>query len=450
MNTVSEREIAVRGLIEILDNDAYGNLALREILGRYEDLSRVQRAFITEVINGCIRHLIQLDYIIDTISSTPTKKMKPLILNIMRVSVYQMKFMDKVPVFAICDEAVKLARKFGYAKLSGFVNGVLRNVYRGLDIFLPPALEEDAIEHMRVKFSCQQWIAEHFVREIGLESTVALLESVSKPPQVTILANTKQIALDDLQEILAKEGIVVNKGKLAKNALILSKTANISALPSFLSGYYHVMDESAAFAVNCVEIAPNSRIIDLCAAPGGKTFAAAYASPDASILSHDIHKFKLNLIKLGAKRLGLDNIEVWSGDATKFDVKLASTADLVIVDAPCSGLGTLRRRPDIKLKKTSESIKELADLQRRILAVAWQYVKPGGKLLYSTCTISSAENIDNVNWLLNTFPLKSVDFSGKVPDVPHFSTARDGYIQILPQYFGTDGFFISVFERVGE
>jgi len=201
--------------------------------------------------------------------------------------------------------------------------------------------------------------------------------------------------------------------------------------------------------VQCAKPAPNSRIIDICAAPGGKTFAVAYQAQDSQILARDIHPFKLDMIKSSARRLGLD-IDVRHGDATEYDPKLATTADLLIIDAPCSGLGTIRRRPDIKLTKPPESINELAALQRRILAASWQYVKPGGRLLYSTCTISDAENIDNRNWMLENLPLGPVDFSAEVPDIPQFATARDGYIQILPQYFGTDGFFIAIFERVGD
>ena len=445
----SEREIAVRGLIEIFEKDAYGNLALRRILGREESLNRLQKAFVTEIISGCIRNLMQLDYIIDSFSNTPTAKMKPAIINILRVSVYQMKFMDKVPIFAVCNEATDLAKKMGLGKLSGFVNGVLRSIARNLDKVDMPDFETDPIEHLCVKYSCERWIVEHFVTELGIDAAEKLLANVSEPPGVALCVNTGKISVGKLREILVDEGVDVSKGMLTTNSLIVSKTSDIAALSSFTKGFYHVMDEAAMLAVQAVVSDDIERIIDLCAAPGGKSFAAAYLVPKARILARDVHAHKIDLITHGAKRLGLNGIVAERGDGIVFDEKLCNWADLLIVDAPCSGLGTLRRRPDIKLNKDIGVVAELAALQRKILAASWKYVRLGGKMLYATCTISDAENMDNRNWLLEKFPFKPVDFSGKVPDIPEFATAKEGYIQILPQYFGTDGFFIAIFERVG-
>ncbi|MCL2396890.1 MAG: 16S rRNA (cytosine(967)-C(5))-methyltransferase RsmB [Defluviitaleaceae bacterium] len=449
MTMRSQREIAVRGLMEILGGDAYGNVALRRILGREEGLSRLDKAFVTEIISGCIRNLIQLDYIIDAYSNTPTMRMKPAILGILRVSVYQMKFMDKVPVFAVCNEATDLAKKMGFAKLSGFVNGLLRNIARNLENIILPSYEADPVEHLRIKYSCQRWIAEHFVEQLGLADADALLAEVCRPPSVSLCVNTGKTTVEKLREMLAAEGVEVSDGRLAKNALTVSKTSDISVLPSFAGGLYHVMDEAAMLAVQAAVTPDVERIIDLCAAPGGKTFAAAYIAPGAEILAGDIHEHKVEMIRRGAERLGLKGITAGYDDATIFDENMRATADLLIVDAPCSGLGTLRRRPDIKLRKGQGSVAELADLQRRILAASWQYVRPGGRLLYATCTISRAENEDMRDWFLATFPFAAADFSDRVPAVAEFATAQDGYIQILPQYFGTDGFFIAIFERVG-
>ena len=216
-----------------------------------------------------------------------------------------------------------------------------------------------------------------------------------------------------------------------------------------IKGFYHVMDEAAMLAVQVAVSEDVRQIIDLCAAPGGKSFASAYIAPKARILARDIHAHKIDLITHGAERLGLEGVITKLGDGTIFDENLRNWADLLIVDAPCSGLGTLRRRPDIKLNKDAGIIAELAALQRKILTASWEYVRPGGKLLYATCTVSNAENVDNRNWFLENFPFKPVDFSGKVPAIPEFATAKEGYIQILPQYFGTDGFFVAIFERVG-
>lgn len=446
---MTEREIAVRGLVEILENDSYGNVALGRIFSRHKDLGRLQKAFITEIISGCIRNLMQLDYIIDEFSKTQAAKMRPVILNILRASVYQMKFMDKVPVFAIVNEATDLTKKMGFGKLSGFVNGVLRNISRNPDKPALPDFEINPVEYLKIKYSCQQWIVEHFLKELGLQDTVLALESASKPPKITLCVNAKRITTAELREILTDEGLDIEESDLVKDCLIVSKTADISALESFKRGLYHVMDEAANLAAKCAMPSPNSRIIDLCAAPGGKSFAVAYMAEAESMIAGDIHSFKVGLINLGAKRLGLD-IEARLWDATKLDKSLRATADLVIVDAPCSGLGTLRKRPDIKLRKSFTDVAALVSLQRQILSVAWEYLKPTGRLLYSTCTINNAENIDNLNWFLLNFPMKTVDFSNRVPNIPEFVTAKEGHVQILPQYFNTDGFFVAIFEKAGE
>jgi len=413
---------------------------MRRILARCGHFNRVQKAFVTEIVSGCIRNLMQIDYIIGSFSHTPVAKMKPPVVNILRISVYQMKFMDKVPTFAICSEAVNLIKKMGFARLSGFVNGVLRNIARNLDGFMLP-------DFLHIKHSCNQWIVEHFVDELGRDAAEALLVNVCKPPDVALCVNINRISVDELIEVLAGEGVVATPGNLAKNALLVSKTSDMAALPSFKKGFYHVMDEAAMLAIQAANPVENSRIIDVCAAPGGKSFMAAYLARNAKITSRDIHDFKLNMLKGSVKRLGLSGIFVENWDATVFDEELCEAADLVIVDAPCSGLGTLRRRPDVKLFKEQESIDGLVDLQRHILESTWQYVKPGGKLLYSTCTISRRENIDNANWFLKSFPFKPIDFIANVPEIDEFLTAHDGYIQVLPQHFDTDGFFIAIFER---
>ncbi|MCL2573344.1 MAG: 16S rRNA (cytosine(967)-C(5))-methyltransferase RsmB [Defluviitaleaceae bacterium] len=435
-----EREIAVRGLMEIFEKKSYSNVALHRILERQSHLNRIQKAFVTEILSGCIRNLMLLDHIISNFSNTPIDKMKHQVINILRISVYQMRFMNKVPTFAVCSEAVELAKKMGFAKLSGFVNGVLRNIERNLDkIDLPETLE--------VKYSCAPWIVEHFVGELGKEATEALLKNINKPPHVTLCTNTRKISSDKLLQTLADENVEASYGNLCKNALVVTKTSDIAALPSFKAGNYHIMDQAAMLAVQVANPDENACIIDVCAAPGGKSFLAGYLAKGAKILSRDIHDFKLKMMRESARRLGLDGIVKQKWDATVHDEKLQNTADLVIVDAPCSGLGTMRRRPDIKLFKTDD-IDGLVKLQRKILASSWKYVKPSGKLLYSTCTISARENIENCNWFLETFPFRAIDISDKVPNMAELSTAQDGYIQILPQYFDTDGFFIAIFERV--
>ncbi|MDR2182925.1 MAG: 16S rRNA (cytosine(967)-C(5))-methyltransferase RsmB [Clostridiales bacterium] len=435
-----EREVAARALMEIFEKKSYGNVALRHILARHDHFGRVQKAFVTEIVSGCIRNLTQIDHIIGHFSRLPPGKMKPAIVNILRISVYQMRFMDKVPIFAICNEAVALAKKMGFVRLSGFINGVLRNIARNLNEPPPPDLLE-------IKYSCAPWIAAHLAQELGADAAEAMLANVCKPPNVTLCVNTRKISPQALLERLAEENVEAGHGNLVDGALVVTKTSDIAALASFQEGCFHVMDQAAMLAVIAAAPSKNTRIIDVCAAPGGKSFLAAYLARDAHIISRDIHDFKLDMLEKSIARLSLNGIFAEKWDATVFDESLRDSADLVIVDAPCSGLGTMRRRPDIKLFKPADSIDGLVALQRNILEASRQYVKPGGKLLYSTCTINSAENMENVKWFLEKFPFRPMDFGANIPNVPEFITAKDGHLQILPQYFDTDGFFIAVFER---
>jgi 16S rRNA (cytosine967-C5)-methyltransferase len=445
-NFKTEREIAVSALLEILEKGAYSNLVLREILARQAHLSRIQKAFVTEIVAGCIRNLFLLDHIIESFSSAPLKKIKPPILCILRISVYQLKFMDKVPVFAICDEAVKITRKLGFGGLSGFVNGVLRSIARdvsGGSVNMPDCLSK--------RYSVQEWIVRHFYDELGLETTLELLKAIMEPPDVAVCINTTKTTSLELTEILSNEGIIVSDTFLP-NVLKISKTSDMSALESFRQGLYHVMDLSAVLAMLCAFNSPK-RIIDLCAAPGGKTFLSAYLTGGkAEILARDIYPHKIKLIEAGAKRLGLKNIKAELADGRVFCKELEETADLVILDAPCSGLGTLRKRPDIKIGKQEDSIENLAKMSREIFEGSWRYVKVGGRLVFATCTISNAENLDNFKWFLNNFPFVAVDFKDKLSefmDFRMFHVEHLGCLQILPQDFGGDGFFIGVLERVG-
>jgi len=444
----SEREVAFATLKEILDGDAYTNVALRRVLATQTHLNPTQRAFVTELVSGVMRNLLLLDHTISAFSKTPINRMKPAILHILRMSVYQIKFMSKVPTHSACDEAVKMAKKMGLGGLSGFVNGVLRNVARSEGLPPLPCEKADLTAYLSVKHSTQPWIVQHFLDELGANDTKVMLENVGNPPKITVCVNTNKTTVGDLTRILEVEGVTVTPATLP-NMLTLSKTADIAGLPSFKQGLYHVMDEAAALAIRCVKPALDAQIIDLCAAPGGKSFLSAYlAGQTAKILACDIHDHKIKLLQDGAKRLGIENFTAEQADARKHRPELVNTADLMILDMPCSGLGTLRRKPDIKLNKQPESIADLAVLSREIVTASWQYVKVGGKILFSTCTIANAENIDNFKWMLENFPLKPVDISPNLPSEVDFATAKQGYIQLLPQNLNTDGFFIAVLERV--
>ncbi|MCL2354259.1 MAG: 16S rRNA (cytosine(967)-C(5))-methyltransferase RsmB [Defluviitaleaceae bacterium] len=440
-NKNNERQIAFLALWDITHNGGYTNIVLRRVLADSPHLNRVQKAFVTEVVSGTIRNIMLLDHIIAHHSKAPLKKIKPKILNILRMSIYQLNFMDKVPTFAVCDEAVKLTKKCGLAPLAGFVNGILRNI-KPLDEIPMPSIDGEPIEHLALKYSAQRWIVKHFVEELGIQEAVGVLEAASKgTSNITICVNTLKTTTQELQKTLESEGVVVSPTSLP-NVLQISKTSDISQLDSFKAGLYHVMDFSAVMATHIASPAIKSKIIDICAAPGGKSFALAYGGHD--VLSRDVHPHKIKLLDEGVARLGLEGVATQLACGTVFDKTLETTADLLVIDAPCSGLGTLGRKADIKLRKEEEGLEVLAQLTKEIIQSSYKYLKIGGKMLFCTCTISKAENIDNFNWILENLPFKPVDFSDKLA----LDTAREGYVQLLPRHFNSEGFFISLLERV--
>jgi len=432
MAGTNEREIAAYILMDMQADGSYSNLLLRKTLNKNNALAPTQKAFVTELVNGTLRNLLYLDFIIDQFSKTKTTKMKPFILNVLRLGVYQLLFMDKTPDFAVCNEAVALVKKKGLQGLAGFVNGVLRGILRGKDSVALPDEAAMPAQFLSVRYSCPLWLTERFIGQFGYAEAKAMLEMNCKPPDVTFCVNTCRTTVDALAEQLSAEGVTVRgKGRLVPNALHVSGTSDMTALPSYQQGLFHVMDESAMMAVLMAAPRPGMRIVDMCAAPGGKSFAAAYmAGDDTSILACDIYEHKIDLINGGITRLGLQSVQAELRDAEKFDETLAETADIVLVDVPCSGFGLLRKKPDIRLARVEADIQPLAVLQRRILENAARYVKRGGALLYSTCTLTAEENEENADWFAQTFPFAEMERK-----------------TILPQEHGTDGFFMARFVR---
>lgn len=438
---MNEREVALNLISDILNEGAYNNIILRRFFNRNKTLSTVERSFITEVVNGTLRNLIHIDYIIDFFSKTKTKKMKPVVLNILRISVYQIVFMDRVPASAVVNEAVKIMKKRGIGGLSGFVNGVLRGIIRGLENVEYP---KEPIELLAVKYSYPKWIIKYWLEEIDIEEIEKICIENNKAPRICAYINTLRIDKKSLKKIFAEDNITFSDGKLAENAFYFSKTSDIAQLKAFKNGFFHIIDESAALCALVANPKAGQTLIDVCAAPGGKSFTCAYIMKNkGKIYARDIYEHKIDLINDGAKRLGIDIIESQLKPAEIKYEQDVEKADVVMVDAPCSGLGLLRKKPDIKYDKTMEDVESLAKLQRDILSVAQSYVKKGGVLLYSTCTISKKENIENVRWFCENFDFKLDDLTPFIGEYFDNGQLKKGYIQIMPHMYSTDGFFIA-------
>lgn len=444
-----EREIALYAITDILKEKAYNNIVLRKTLNKNSHLSMVQRAFITELVNGTLRNMIQLDYIISLYSRTPLNKMKPFIINNIRISVYQIMYMDKVPDSAACNEAVELCKKRGFSNLSGFVNGVLRNIARNKDNIKYPDFNEKPLEYLSVKYSYPMWILEYWGKEFSVEQLEKICQSNRKPPFVTACVNTVYFKPEQVREYLSmQDGVAVTDGIFMENSFILSKTKDITQTRAFQMGMFHIMDESSMLAVEILSPQPDTTMLDVCSAPGGKSFFGAYKMKNkGKIIARDVYEHKIELINDGVNRLRLSSIEAELFDAEKTDEKYIDGVDYLLIDAPCSGLGLARKKPDVKYNKTYEDIASLVQLQRNIISASVGYVKPGGIMVYSTCTISYRENIENVKWICDNFDFEMVDITPVLPEKIKCATAKDGYIQILPGDYGTDGFFIAKFKR---
>ncbi len=440
---MSEREIAINILENIISEGAYNNIILRKTLNQASDLTSVQKALITQLVNGTLRNMLHIDYIINKFSKTPVKKMKSLILNSLRIGIYQIMYMDKIPVSAACNEAVKIVKKRGFYNLSGFVNGILRNVARNKDNIEYP--DENTIEYLSIKYSYPKWILEYWLKELDFESIKAVCKANNNAPKITICVNTNKISKKELIKKLKSEGIEAKGNTNLDNSIYISKINNISETKCYKEGLFHIMDESSILSVKALSPKEGSLVVDVCAAPGGKSFACAYSMKNkGKIISRDIYEHKLKLIDEGSKRLGADIIKTEVKDALEAD---NTKADYVIIDAPCSGLGLVRKKPDIKYNKTIEDINSLAEIQRNMLSICQNMVKENGVLLYSTCTISHKENIDNIKWFCENYDFEPEDLTPYISENIKFETTKLGYIQITPDKMDSDGFFIARLRR---
>ncbi|SDB16097.1 16S rRNA (cytosine(967)-C(5))-methyltransferase RsmB [Eubacterium oxidoreducens] len=421
------RAISYEALYEILERGEYSHLVIRAVLDKYAYLEKRDRAFFTRLTEGTIERCVELDYLIEQVSATKVKKMKPQIRTIIRMGAYQLKYMDAVPDSAACNEAVKLAKKKGFASLSGFVNGVLRNLARKMENLKYPS---DEMEELSVRASMPLWLVEHFVKSYGMEKTKDILHCFLAEQPTSIRVNIRKIDRKTLLERLADRGILCEPSSMLEEAAYLSSYDRLSDLDEFAKGLFSVQDISSMMVGEWINAKPGERILDVCAAPGGKALHAyERMGGSGQVIARDLTSDKVDMILENAKRLGADHLtcEIW--DATVFDSKLSGKMDAVIADLPCSGLGIIGKKTDIKYKITKEQLDELSELQKVILKNAAGYVKPGGRLVFSTCTMNPGENEENVRWFEEQFP--------------EFSFVKKE--QVFPKKGISDGFFISLF-----
>ena len=462
------REIALDTLLALERGQEYSDRLIRAVLGKYDYLPARDKAFLKRVTEGTLERQTELDYYLNRFSSVPVRKMKPLIRCLLRMSLYQLLYMDSIPDRAVLSEAVKLAEKRRFGSLKGFVNGVLRKLAAEKGALPLPDREKNTGEYFSVKYSMPRWIVDLWSEEYGEEITETILEELLRIHSVSLRLRT-DLSRDGQETVcrrLQEAGASPKQSRYLPYIYTVKAGETPAALPGFSEGQFSVQDVSSALAVEAAGIRPGDFVIDVCAAPGGKSLLAAEKA--GRVLARDISLERTERIREAVARMGAKNLQIQVYDATAFDNTLKESADVVLVDAPCSGLGVIGKKRDIKYRVTPEGTESLASLQRKILRVCSRYVKHGGILLYSTCTINIHENEEMVRFITEELPFEPQPLSQVLPEavmrdrerverlrrergkecfLATDEGPRQACIQMLPGYMEGDGFFIARFRR---
>ena len=395
----NSREIVLDTLLALEREGQYSSRLLRAVLDKYGYLDVRDRAFIKRVTEGTLERQRELDYYLDHFSSVPVRKMKPLVRCLLRMSVYQLVYMDAVPDSAVCNEACKLAAKRKFGNLRGFVNGVLRNISRSRENLPLPDEAEEPVGYLAVKYSMPDWLVELWLAEYGREITKNMLEGllVIHPVSLRLRGNLTGEEREKLLSGLRERGVRLRESSYLPSVYLAENSGDLTELPGFAEGQWIVQDVSSALAVLAAGVKEGDLVVDACAAPGGKTLLAAERA--GRVFSRDVSEEKAALIRENAVRMKAENLEIRVWDARVQDPSLLGKADVLLLDVPCSGLGVLGKKRDIKYHVSQEGLRELTGLQKEILRACAGYVKPGGTLVYSTCTINRAENQEMVRFL---------------------------------------------------
>lgn len=436
----NSREIVLDILMEILEKGNLSHLVLKQALEKYQYLEKQDRAFITRITEGTLEYLIQIDGIINRYSKVKVNKMKPVIRTLLRMSVYQIVYMERVPDSAVCNEAVKLAKKRKFQGLTGFVNGVLRNISR----------EKETLEFASAaeRFSIPQWMFDMWKCEYGQETAETIAKAFLEDRPLTVRCNTSLASVEEIRKSLAEQNISSEISPISETMLALQGYDYLEMVDVFTEGKVTVQDTSSSLVGVVAAPKKGDFVLDVCSAPGGKSLHVADLLDGTGMVeSRDLTEYKIGLVEENIARCGFTNMQTMVWDATEFDPEMEGKADIVLADLPCSGLGIIGKKPDIKLRLKEEELESLAELQREILSVVSRYVKPGGKLIYSTCTINRRENEENAAWIEQNLPFKKKEIASVLPEALR-KDCVENRIQLLPGIHPCDGFFIAAFERV--
>ncbi len=452
------RLIAIRVLERVERVRAYADVSLHHALAQ-SILPGEDRRLATELVYGTLRWRGRLDYLLSQALDRKLEDVEPLVLTTLRLGAYQIHFSDRIPDSAAVDESVRCARSIGADRASGLVNAVLRRVARDKATVRFPSLEADPLAHLIHALSLPEWIAARWLAEFGPDGAAALAHACNAPPPLTIRANTKRIATDALLEALREAFPEAHRAPFASRGIVLGRKGDPGRDPRFVAGEYTVQDAASQCVVDLLDPQPRDRVLDLCAAPGTKTTAIAERlEAGGSVLALDRHSQRLNLLARDVRRLGLDHISTLVRDSTRSLVDLPLAAgeptpeggarfDRILVDAPCSGLGAMRRNPDARWRVQPTDPARLARVQAELVRRAAEILSPGGTLVYSTCTVMKEENEEVVNGLLAAHPELEVAPRGTLPEALQPLIGDDGFLRTYVHEHDCDGFFAARLQR---
>jgi 16S rRNA (cytosine967-C5)-methyltransferase len=443
----STRELATETLTNIFKEGLYSNIYLNKVLNENE-ISEKDRGLFTEIVYGTLRYKYTIDKILNSFLKNGTKRMSKddlFLLNILRISIYQIKYLDKIPSFAAVNEAVEISKKRCGMSKSKLVNGVLRNFLRN-KAKVEQDLQKSYVENLCFEYSFEEWMVNLLLSQYSEENVESILKGLNERPEISVRVNSLKTDYDSVYEELCNLEYNIKEGKVSPDAIYIKKGSNVEKNPLFNSGMITIQDESAMLVAEIMELKEDLKVLDLCSAPGGKTtHIAELMNNTGEIIACDIYDHKLKLVKDNVDRLGIQNVKLMNLDATVYNNDFINSADRVLIDVPCSGLGIIRKKPEIKWNKNKNELEALVKIQRDILTKASDYVKTGGYLIYSTCTLNKNENIENISWFLkkdDRFVVEKI-FMG---NLENFQYDNLGTVTILPNE-NMDGFYIARLKR---
>ncbi|WP_328804015.1 16S rRNA (cytosine(967)-C(5))-methyltransferase RsmB [Paenibacillus glycinis] len=449
------REVALDTLVRVMEAGAYSNLQLNRAL-QDAGLSKADAGLATELVYGTIQHQRLLDDRLNALITKGFAKLTPWVLALLRMSAYQLLLLDRIPPHAAVNEAVVIAKRRGHSGISGMVNGVLRNMERSLDELRQPIELADPVRRIGIAHSYPDWLVRRWIDGYGEEIAERICASGNERPHASLRINPLKLSREKALELLAASGFEAEPSELAAEGVVVSGGGNLAQSDGYRDGWWTLQDESSMLVADACAPEAGMNVLDCCAAPGGKATQLAELMEDrGQVVANDIHPHKQQLIDEHAARLGLSSVLTVVGDAGKLTERFApGSFDLVLLDAPCSGFGVIRRKPEIKWTKSEADVAAIASLQAELLDEAAKLVRPGGTLVYSTCTIEQEENEKQVLKFLSRHESYELDAEWPARVLHPLRTNGiigdefEGMVQLLPQHFGSDGFFIARLKRL--